>query len=175
MVHDYESLWRRPTPQRCEVLEAFRGTDVVRWYGNIERQLDRLIQEYEDARNEAYADKIRKYRQIWRSNVVTGSVNREILDTLLSAAEILAVDDWPLQNYFSTLRDSLRVLIASEEELPRLAPDEPAPKGGGGGGGRAPKPSDMPASDFGPEKDAPEGAENTDAAVDQAVDEPPKI
>lgn len=153
MIHDYESLWRRPI-KLVPVIESFKGTDIVRWHGAIERQLTQLITDYEDARNYEYVDKLNKFRQIWRNNAISGSINREVLDVLLAASDMLAIDPWPLENYFSTLRDSLRVLIASEEELPRMSSGA-HPMSAGGGGSPSLSKMKMPTSDFGPEKEPP--------------------
>ena len=113
--HDYESFGCLDFNQRDPILlEAYSGTAIVQWYGNIERQLGRLLDDAEKGRNWPYADKVREFLRIWRDNEITGSLNRETLDILKSAADVLAVDSWNLKNYFSNLRDQLRKLIASE-------------------------------------------------------------
>lgn len=153
--YDYESYgmldFNRHEP---ELLEAYAGTSIVTWSGRIERQLDGFLADAEKGRNWPYADKIREFLRIWRDNEITGSLNRETLDILKSAADVLAVDAWNLKNYFSSLRDQIRKLIASEEELPRdldMNANNPA-RGGGGGMGRGAPPLNP---DFGPQDSGP--------------------
>lgn len=136
--------------------EAFEGTKIVAWQGDIERQLGVLLKDAESSRNWDYADKLRKYLEIWRGNEITGSLNRETLETLRAATEILAVDSWTLSSYFAPLRDRLRVLIASEEQLPRgIDMDQNDAMMGGPSGRGAPPMSPS----FGPEKEKPPGLE----------------
>jgi hypothetical protein len=162
--HDYESMGRQLdfSQRDAALLEAYSGTSIVQWYGNIERQLSGLLDDAEKGRNWVYADKVREFLRVWRDNEITGSLNRETLDILKSASDMLAVDPWNLKNYFSNLRDQLRKLVASEEELPRdmdMNANDPMKGGGGGGGGRGAPPM---SPDFGPQDDAP--GEGGDAA-----------
>jgi len=154
--HDYESHgWVDYNREQPVVLEAFRGTDVVAWHGNIERQLNGFLQDATKSRNWPYADKLREFLKIWRENSITGSLNRETLDTLKTPAEVLAVDNWTFGNYFSNLRDRLRMLIASEEELPRdldMGGEEPL-RGTSRGRGAPPL-----NPQFGPQDEMPPGA-----------------
>lgn len=156
-VHDYESMGRiRFDNREPELLETYSGTSIVQWHGKIERQLVNMLADAEKGRNFTYADKIREFLKIWRSNEISGSINRETLETLKSASDMLSVDTWNLASYFSSLRDQLRVLIASEEELPRgVDMNQNDPFAGGGGGGGAPP----MAPAFGPEEEPPPGAE----------------
>ena len=155
MFHDYESFGcldfsiRRP-----DLCEAFSGTAIVAWHGKIERQLVNLLADAEKGRNFPYADKIREFLKIWRANEITGSINRETIEILKSAADILSVDQWNMAAYFGSLKDQLKVLIASEEQLPR-GMEEPGnePMAGGGGGGGAPP----MAPSFGAEDEKPGG------------------
>lgn len=151
--HDYESFavldFNRYEPV---LLEAYAGTAIVQWFGNIERQLGSMVDDAEKGKNWPYADKVREFLKIWRGNEITGSLNREEIDILKSASDILAVDSWSLKNFFSNLRDQLRKLIASEEQLPRdMDMDANDPTAGGGGGRGAPPMS----PDFGPQDNAP--------------------
>lgn len=156
--YDYETMgyidWRRRQPETLH--EAFSGTAIVAWSGKIERQLVNMLQDAEKGRNYVYADKIREFLKIWRANEITGSLNRETIEILKAASDILAVDQWDFAAYFGSLKDQLKVLIASEEQLPR-GMEEPGnePMAGGGGGGGAPPMS--PA--FGPGEEPPPGAE----------------
>lgn len=154
--HDYESMgWLDFSLRRAEVLEAFAGTAIVAWHGKIERQLVNLLTDAEKGRNYAYADKLREFLKIWRANEITGSINRETLEVLKSAADILSVDQWNMSAYFGSLKDQLKVLIASEEQLPRGMEEpgnEPTAGGMGGGGGAPPM-----SPDFGPEEEPPGG------------------
>lgn len=156
-IQSYED-WGRVRDSSTYLPEAYEGTKIVQWYGNIERQLVRMLEENEASRNFVYADKLRQFIKTWRENEVTGSLNRDVLVVLKTACEQLAVDTWNLGNYFSNLRDQLRKLIASEEQLPRVG-EEPADNMAGPGGG-APRSSTPPlVPDFGPEKEMPgEGA-----------------
>ena len=152
--HDYESYGvLSELPEQVELLEAFSGQSIVAWYGNIERQIGSMIQRYEAGRNFQYADKLRAFLTTWRDNVITGSINREVLDPIQSAANMLSVDGWKLSNYFSNLRDQVRKLVASEEELPRTGePVQPSAPSGAPMGGM---PAGGPPADFGPEATPP--------------------
>ena len=184
--HDFESQgWVDYNRAQPVVVESFRGIDVVAWHGNIERQVNGFLNDVAKSQNWPYADKLREFLKIWRENSITGSLNRETLDTLKTPAEILAVDNWTFGNYFSNLRDRLRMLIASEEELPRdmdmggeeplrgtsrgrgapplnpqFGPEEMPPPGGGGPGG----PGGMPGEP---------GAEGGEEGEPGAVGAPP--
>lgn len=150
--HDFESLayvnWNNHAPA---IMEAYKGEDIVRWWGKIERQLQSLLADAEKSRNYPFSEKLRGYLTVWRDNQLTGSINVEDLKPLESAADMLARDTWTLGSYFGSLRDSLRVLQASEEALPRGNADQgndPLAGGGGGGIGGGGPPM---APDFGPE------------------------
>jgi len=155
-LHSYEDMGRMGQAGE-PVYEAYKGTDIVQWHDNIERQLTRMLEENEASRNYIYADKIREFLRLWRENVIEGSMNVDTIKPLEAAANMLAVDPWNLGNYFSNIRSQLRKLLASEEELPRVS-TEPNDKMGGPGGG-APGGAMPPLSpEFGPEKGEP-GAE----------------
>jgi hypothetical protein len=162
-ITDYESMGVGPSvatliplPERpsgrlagMQIFEAYAGTAVVSWYGNIERQIIGMENEYRNANNTDYADKLHQFLMTWRDNPLTGSINIETLQVLEAAAAQNAVDPWKLANYFSNLRDSLRKLIAAQEELPMVEPDQQ----GGGANRRKAKP--QPPSDFGPTAEPP--------------------
>jgi hypothetical protein len=161
--HSYEdwSVGRKPY-----ILEVYEGNDIVQWAGNIERQLTRMLEENEASRNFVYADKLRQFVKTWRENEVTGSLNRETLLILKTATEQLAVDSWNLANYFSNLRDQLRKLLASEEQVPRGGDSGMDDKMGGPGGG-SPGGSLPPMNpEFGPDKEMPGGAPGPAGAGD---------
>ncbi len=155
--HDYESMgYLDLKTRRAALVEAFAGTAIVGWHGKIEGQLVNLLNDAEKGRNYTYADKLREFLKIWRANEITGSINRETLEILKSAADILSVDTWDMAAYFRSLKDQLRILIASEEQLPRGMEEpgnEPMAGGGGGGGGAPPM-----APAFGAEEEPPGGA-----------------
>lgn len=155
-VHDYDSMSRLNLQVLPDICEAYGGASIVQWYGNIERQLMRLLDDAEAGRNYVYADKLREYIKIWRGHEIEGSLNRDTLEILKASTDILAVDAWNLNNYFSCLRDQLRKLIASEEELPRvdMNQNEPLKGGGGMGGGRSMPPM---SPEFGPEENETQG------------------
>jgi hypothetical protein len=156
-LHDYESLSRIDFGRiRSELLESYSGTAIVAWHGRIERQLVNLLNDAEKTRNFTYADKVREFLKIWRGNEISGSINRETLETLKAASDVLSVDNWNLATYFSSLRDQLRVLIASEEQLPRdVDMNQNEPFAGTGAAGRGAPPM---SPSFGPEE-APPGEE----------------
>lgn len=132
------------------MLESYSGSSIVRWYGNIEKQILDFISKYEQGRNQVYVTKLQNFLQTWRQFPLDGGINRETLDPLQVACSTLGVDPWQCANYFISLRDSIKELIASEEELPRG--EYSAPKGGGGGGGLASQaPPGM--NDFGGQED----------------------
>jgi len=139
---DYESMgFIDFSVNRPPLCESFAGTAIVRWQGKIEGQLVNLLNDAEKGKNYVYADKLREFIKIWRANEITGSINRETLEILKSATDILAVDQWEMNGYFRSLRDQLKVLIASEEQLPRGMEEpgnDPMAGGHGGGGGGAP-------------------------------------
>lgn len=133
------------------VLEYLSGKDMVGWHGRIEQQLVDKVEQQEASRNFEYADKLRAFLGLWRQHAITGSINREPVEALEAASQVLAVDDWSLSNYFRNLRDSLRQVIASIEELPYdelTGPGEEPPQRQGAG---------APPGQFGPEKEEPEG------------------
>jgi hypothetical protein len=105
-------------PRKPAILEAWKGTQVVAWYGSIERQLSSLQREAVAAENKDAEAKLQAFLRTWRDNELTGAVNVETVNALKAGAEVLAVDRWNLSNYFSQLRDQLRKLKASLEELP---------------------------------------------------------
>lgn len=141
-----------PLPD-TSILEGFSGSQVVAWHGAIERQIQAMISRYESSHNYDYVNKLRVFQNKWRSYQITGSINRETIDPLEAAADVLGVDSWRPAGFFSNLRDQLRKLVASEEQLPR---GMSGPRGGGGnpppgmGGG-------PPGSDFGAEEEPPGG------------------
>ena len=162
---DYESWGQEQIiadQEQPMLLEAYQGAQIVAWYGNIERQISGLIERYESTRNFPYVDKLRAFLNTWRQYPITGSINRETLDPLESACNILAVDSWKLSNFYSNLRDQIRKLIASEEQLPRIPSAEPMNTGGGGSRASSvsssPAKEEQPPSEFGPEEKSPAGA-----------------
>jgi hypothetical protein len=151
-MRDHEALaYLVDSIQNLRVMEVYSGEGIVGWHGNIERQLDRMYTTYEAARNQHYTDKLAVFMKIWRGSPISGSINVEDIDKLLSGTEILAVDNWHLKNYFSNLRDQLRKLKASEEELPRGMGDEP-PSANAGGMSSSSLGGETP-SEFGPDAD----------------------
>lgn len=143
------------------LLESFRGVDIVAWQGKIERQLSQYVNENAEARNFVYADKLREFLKVWRDHTLTGSINVETVDLLEAAAAQLAVDPWRYQNYFSNLRDQLRKLKASVEELPV---DGIIPPNERRGGSAPPATSEVPQAEA-PRGEAGEGASDLGAAA----------
>ncbi len=145
------------------VTEAYKGTAIVGWQGRIERQLQDFVSENTEARNYEYADKLRAFLELWRQNSLNGSLNVETIETLLAATQVSAVDTWRYQGYFSNLRDQLRKLKASVEELPLTDRVDPSMRG----------PSSSPPSSFGPSESPPAGGEGV-AAADELTGEAPE-
>jgi len=148
-LHDYES-WAIVGDNMCTVLaETYSGVDIIKWHGRITDQLVGMVEEAEKGRNFPYADKVREFLKTWRANEITGSINRETLEILKAAADMLAVDNWNFRSYFSSLATQLKVLIGSEEQLPRnvdMSQNEPLAGTGGAGRGAPPM-----SPTFGPE------------------------
>ena len=140
--------------------EAFRGQDIVTWYGSIERQIQAMVDKYRNNKQFEDAAKAEQFLITWRRHQITGSINRGPIEALEAAAAQMAVDKWKSQNYFGALRDQLRKLVASEEELPRM-PDAsvanmppsgmPGPTGAFGGTELEPSASN-PAGEAPPEE-----------------------
>jgi len=139
----YEDLAHIPN-RLPTMLEAYSGSDIVQWFGNIERQIVNMIDDQEASRNHTYADKLREFLKVWRDNELTGSINIEQLLPLKAASSILAVDTWKLNDYFSSLAIQIKRIIASEEELPPM------------GGVPSNKPKG-PSASFGASSSAPKG------------------
>lgn len=161
--HSYEEWGLPRAADRAVLLEVFRGQDIVGWYGNIERQLRDMVERYRKDRNAAEADQIDQFLTVWRHNQITGSINRSTVAALEAAASVLSAGKLKSAFYFGTLRDNLRRIIASEEELPRIPTVTDSPMGGGGGrrsigtslpspsaAAGKPKPDQEPDSLFGP-------------------------
>lgn len=163
---------------------------MVGWYGQIERQLVNTVNRFQTARNFEAKSQAQVALDIWRKNELTGSINTDTVRTLLAMAEPLAVTSWTESNYFASLRDSLRRLIASQEELPPTdygPPERRSRRPAGGGGGslgadrkllaqhaeeeEAAEPgpeTPEPSQDFGPE---PEPGQRVDAEGKPIEDE----
>jgi hypothetical protein len=139
--------WGLVTESAPSVIEAYGGTQIVGWWGRIERQVVEKIERAEKDRNFDNANKLRQFLKNWRDHELTGSLNREDIDALKAAADMLAVDGWTYGNYFSNLRDSLRQLIAASEQLPPFGAEEEPEMPQGPNGGAPPQ--------FGPEENAP--------------------
>lgn len=157
--HDYESFgtlnFRQASPS---LYESFSGVSIVDWYGRIERQIQNMVEDAVKGRNKPYEDRLRNFLKIWRDNEIDGSLNREPIDILAATCDTLAVDStWTCSNFFSVLRDRLRAIVASEEQLPRdvdMNANDPLRGGGGAGGAGAPP---VLNPDFGPTQDGPPG------------------
>jgi hypothetical protein len=148
MPFDYESLaftQQHGLSRTPHLIEAYTGQSVVAWQGKIERQIEEYITENDEARNHPYANKLREFLRTWRAYPLTGSINVEDVEKLMIASEQLAVDPWRYQNYFSHLRDQLRKLKASGEQLPTSDEIEAAERSGGAG---------APPNSFGPQDTA---------------------
>jgi hypothetical protein len=152
---DYESMGRIHLLENVEpvVQEAYSGQSIVNWYGNIETQLQAKLDDQEASRNYENADRLRAFLNTWRENEITGSISIDSIEPLKAAAEQQASAKWNMRNYFSSLRNQLRKLVASEEELPRGTEGGLDPMSGGGGGSMGGAPPMSP--DFGPEESAP--------------------
>ena len=153
------------------VLESYKGTDIVQWYGTIERQLNDKIRQAENNRNTVYTDKLRAFAKVWKNHELTGSVNREDVDALSSAAEMLKEDPWNQANYFSNLFTQLKRIIASVEELPMAAPEDMGGDVAANLPGGASSAGSTPPG-FGPEDEVP-GSEPDQGGQEAGGEEPP--
>ncbi len=170
---DYESLGTVSfTNAMPPVMEAFRGSDIVDWYGRIEQSLINLLNDAEKANNHTYSDRLRAYLETWREFPIDGSLNRETIEALIAATKQWARENWDLQSYFLSLQTRLRQLVASEEELPRdidMDQNAGALAGGRGGGGGMPPMSPS----FGPQGEEPDmGGEGGEAGMPGMGGEP---
>lgn len=150
--YSYEDLAAaNAAPPRPDILEAFSGVDIVRWAAVIKFKLAKMIDEQVANHNNEYADLIRTFLNIWQSNAITGSINRETLEVLKAACSPMAVMKWNPASYFQGLETSLNELIADQEQLPTGVPTDQNQDFMGGAG------SSMPpmGGDFGPEENPP--------------------
>lgn len=173
--HSYEDMARaNAAPPAADVLEAFSGPAVVRWYNTIKYKLGELIKKQEANRNEEYAKLLKSYLELWNANPITGSLNVETFQILKdgkvtpeeergietgeggkhpNGAEALATMDWDQASYFQGLATSLDELIADAEAVgPGDESEQNMPMAGGAG-------SSMPpiGGDFGPQEEKPPG------------------
>lgn len=167
---------------KMQVSEKYSGTSLVGWHGKIERHLVELRDKYDGQHNRQYRDKIDEFLRLWRSYPITGSVNIEEIAPLEAAASTLAVDSWQLTSYFTAVRDKLRAIIASEQELPDVGTDfkpsrsfVPSRPGPPSTYGAETNPGD--AEKFGPDekfrkKNAEKSAEGEESAPVEAPAEP---
>src|SRR5207253_948569 len=118
----------------------------------IDNQLVTMIEKSKKDQNKDEMVKLAQFQRTWRSHKITGSINREDVEVLETAASQLGVEaSWNLSGYFRALGMSLAQIIAGEEELPRIEnPQEPRLRG---------KVS-PPMSSFGPKNEKLSGAEN---------------
>lgn len=154
MIKSYED-WGVASQQKpaAPVLEAFSGTDIVRWYNTIKFKLRDMITKQEANRNQEYADLLRTYANTWESNAITGSINREVIELLKAAAEPYSKMDWNQQSFFVGLVTSLDELLADQEQLPTgVDTEQNMPMAGGAGASMPPM-----GNDFGPGQEPPEG------------------
>jgi hypothetical protein len=119
MIQSYENLgfidYNRYKPL---LLEVYAGKDIAQWWGNILRQLQDMKGKAEEVNNDDYASQLSRFIRTWTENEITGSMNIEDIRTLKTAAEWAGELPWNFKNYFMTLANQLRKLVASTEELP---------------------------------------------------------
>ena len=97
---DYES-WGRTDWTQVRVCEAYQGSEIVGWYGAIERQIQRMLDEAEKGRNYPAESKLRGFLNLWRDNEITGSINIEDLKPLEAATNMLSLDtNTTLSSYY---------------------------------------------------------------------------
>lgn len=158
MRHSYED-WGAATaaPPALDMLEAFNGVSIVRWFNTVKFKLQKMIEEQEANRNHEYANLVRTFLNTWQANPITGSINRETLEILKAASEPLSVMKWAPASYFQGLATSIDELIADQEQLPSGVPTDQNGGFAGGAGFSAPP----MGGDFGPEEENPLGEEPT--------------
>lgn len=159
--HSYEDMAASVAlPELCPVVEAFSGTDIVRWYNTIKFKLREMVNKQEANRNQEYADLLRTYANTWEANPIGGSMNREVLALLKAAGEPYSKMDWNQQSFFVGLMTSLDELLADQEQLPTgVDTEQNMPMAGGAGGSMPPM-----GTDFGPGQEAPPGEEGMPGA-----------
>lgn len=138
------------------MLEAYSPTAIVGWYNTIKFKLRDMIEKQEANRNNEYAGLLRTYANTWEKYPIDSNMNRETLELLVSTAEPFSKMDWNQQTFFDGLTRSLRQLIADQETLPGGVDTEQNMGAIGGAGGSAMPPA---SPGFGPEENAPPGAE----------------
>lgn len=153
--HSYEDWAAGAAAPELDLLEAFSGSSIVRWWNQVKFKLGKMVDEQEANRNDEYARLIRTFLNTWEANPITGSINRETLEILKAAAGPMAVMKWTVASYFEGLSTSLDELIADQEQLPAGVPTDQNQGMAGGAGSSLPplNPS------FGPEGEAPPGEE----------------
>lgn len=110
---------RWPAP----IQEAYKGTDVVSWWGGINRAIKSKINTYAEHGdgNSAEIRELEAFLRVWNDNPLSGSISKSTLKTLSAAAAIAAAQEkLGTANFFSHVRDQLNKLTASVEELPAI-------------------------------------------------------
>jgi hypothetical protein len=170
MIQSYENLGHVDfNRHRPLLLEVYAGKDIAQWWGNILRQLQDMKSKAEEVNNDDYATQLSRFIRTWTENEITGSMNIEDIRTLKTAAEWAGELPWNFKNYFTTLANQLRKLVASTEELP-MTPQVQGGNENGGGGGAGPSPT----AGLNPEKDpaAPQfGAEENPGDMELPADQ----
>lgn len=162
--HDFESMGTIQNIEEAQVpvLEVLSGSQVVSWYTMIDDFLQRKLDDQEAARNHEDADRLRAFLNTWRDNELTGAISVDQLLPLKAASEQAAAVKSALRPIFTSILRNLRKLIADEEQLPRGVDTNAVNPMGGGGMGSAPPMS----PDFGPEEEAPPGAEGEELGAE---------
>lgn len=178
-MRSYEDLmYRKPVasePANIERLgEAYRAADMVTWYGRIERQITDMLDAARDDNNVQSIDFLNTVRGKWLDHPIDANMNIEDLEALETAVSWPAKIEWQHKKYFSVLKDQLRRVLASTQELPTVPMDQG--KGGKGqpGGARASasvKNFEAPSQQFGQEEVPGEGEAQPEGGGDTPEDQ----
>lgn len=178
MIKHYEDLmFRKPIaaePAHIERLgEAYRAADMVTWYGRIERQIADMLDAARDDNNEQSIDFLRTIHGKWVDHPIDANMNIEDLEALETAVAWPAKLEWQHKNYFSVLKDQLRRVIASTQELPTVPggggkEDRGGPTASASASATPPEELEAPNQQFGAEETPGEGEQPPEESEDDA-------
>jgi hypothetical protein len=156
-MHSYEDMAAlHAHAEACEILEAMSPVSVGRWYDAMTFRLQKMIQKYRKS-NPEYADMLTKYWTQWSGKgQEVRDMSPEGFDYLSGSAQTMSTMDWPEASFFQgiimTLNSVAQDIRGSAIGAGNAERNEPFM----GGAGASTPPM---GTDFGPEDQAPPGAE----------------
>jgi hypothetical protein len=156
-MHSYEDMAiAHAHGEPCEILEAMSPISVGRWYDAMTFRLQKMIQKYRKS-NPEYADMLTKYWTQWAGKgQEVRDMSPESFDYLSGSAQTMSTMDWPEASFFQgiimTLNSVAQDIRGSAIGAGNAERNEPFM----GGAGASTPPM---GTDFGPEDQAPPGAE----------------